>query len=280
MKFFSWDEEPSLKGLKLAVIGHVEWVTFLSVDKLPIAGNISHAKIGLEEPAGGGAVAAVQLSRLVNNDVHFFTALGRDSTGEKSYERLEKMGLKLHVGWREKKTRKGISMTDQKGDRAITVIGERLQPTIKDRLPWDTLSTFDGVYITATNSLTLKKCRESAVLVTTPRIKLKTLEEARIKIDAFIGSGLDPDEKLISEEITPLPALRIATEGEHGGMAWPGGRYNAVKINKPIIDSYGCGDSFAAGVTAGLSAGWSFQNSINLGAQCGAECCTHFGPYN
>ena len=33
----------TLPRLKLGVIGHVEWVTFLKVDQLPLAGQISHA---------------------------------------------------------------------------------------------------------------------------------------------------------------------------------------------------------------------------------------------
>jgi ribokinase len=45
------------------------------------------------------------------------------------------------------------------------------------------------------------------------------------------------------------------------------------------VETYGCGDSFAAGVTAGLAAGWSTTEAIKLGAQCGATCATHFGPY-
>ena len=44
-----------LPKLKLAVIGHVEWVTFLKVDQLPLAGQISHAKDCFEEAAGGAA---------------------------------------------------------------------------------------------------------------------------------------------------------------------------------------------------------------------------------
>ena len=45
----------NLPKLKLAVIGHVEWVTFLKVDQLPLAGEISHAKDCFEEAAGGAA---------------------------------------------------------------------------------------------------------------------------------------------------------------------------------------------------------------------------------
>ena len=53
-----------LPKLKLAVIGHIEWVTFLKVDQLPLAGEISHAKDYFEEAAGGAAVAAVQMAKL------------------------------------------------------------------------------------------------------------------------------------------------------------------------------------------------------------------------
>ena len=73
--------------------------------------------------------------------------------------------------------------------------------------------------------------------------------------------------------------MHISTEGESGGEVWPLGRYKAFKLDKSVIDAYGCGDSFAAGVTAGLASGWSVDKAISLGAYCGAKCATHFGPY-
>ena len=56
-------EISKLPKLKLAVIGHVEWVTFLKVDQLPISGQISHSKECFEDAAGGAAVSAVQMAR-------------------------------------------------------------------------------------------------------------------------------------------------------------------------------------------------------------------------
>ena len=49
---------------RFAVVGHVEWVTFARVPHIPRSGDIVHAHDAFEEPAGGGAVAAVQLARL------------------------------------------------------------------------------------------------------------------------------------------------------------------------------------------------------------------------
>ncbi|MFM7264093.1 MAG: PfkB family carbohydrate kinase, partial [Cyanobium sp.] len=152
MRLWSLQELPALPPLRLAVVGHVEWVSFLAVDQLPAAGLIGHAERFLEEPAGGGAVVAVQLARLLGRPVPFFTALGRDAIGERAVERLEALGLELHVAWREGATRRGVSFVDNRADRSITVIGERLSPTAADPLPWDSLADCDGVFATAADA--------------------------------------------------------------------------------------------------------------------------------
>ena len=69
------------------------------------------------------------------------------------------------------------------------------------------------------------------------------------------------------------------TEGSSGGEAWPLGRYESFLLKNPIIDTYGCGDSFAAAVTTALSAGWDIEKAISLGCHYGAKCATHLGPY-
>ena len=63
--------DSELKFLNLAVVGHQEWVTFLEVDALPRPGRIGRASRDLEEPAGAGAVIAVQLARLTGQRVLF-----------------------------------------------------------------------------------------------------------------------------------------------------------------------------------------------------------------
>jgi ribokinase len=45
------------------------------------------------------------------------------------------------------------------------------------------------------------------------------------------------------------------------------------------VDTYGCGDSFAAGVTYALGAGSKIDEALALGARCGAACATGRGPY-
>ncbi len=266
--------------LRLAVVGHIEWVTFVAVDKVAVQGAISHGRGIKEHAAGGGAVAAVQMSKLTKKKVHFFTSLGKDEIGEKCAQELRSYGIEMHIAWREKPTRRGFSFVGEDGNRAITVVGDRLQPSINDDLNWDVLNALDGVFITAGDAKTIQNCRKVKIVCATPRVKIKSLNQSNIQLDALIGSNLDPDERVTKEELNPKPKVTIMTEGAQGGIIYPGGRYKPILLTKKEIDSYGCGDSFAAGVTAGLAANWDITKAINLGAKCGAECATRFGPYN
>ncbi|MDP8967707.1 MAG: PfkB family carbohydrate kinase, partial [Actinomycetota bacterium] len=57
------------------------------------------------------------------------------------------------------------------------------------------------------------------------------------------------------------------------------GRWTATPLPGRPVDAYGCGDSFAAGLTYGLADGMALDEAIELGARCGAACLTGRGPY-
>jgi ribokinase len=46
-----------------------------------------------------------------------------------------------------------------------------------------------------------------------------------------------------------------------------------------VRDTYGCGDAFAGGLTAGLGGGLDIPAALELGARCGARVATLDGPY-
>ena len=77
--------------MQVAVVGHIEWVEFARVDHVPAPGEIVQALETWEEPAGGGAVAAVQLANLGGSCL-LFTALADDDLGRRSREELEALG--------------------------------------------------------------------------------------------------------------------------------------------------------------------------------------------
>jgi len=266
-------------NLKFAVIGHIEWINFIQLDQLPRPGLISHSKKSLEYPAGGGSVIAKRLKELSNSEVHFFTALGRDFYGKECLKILENMGIKLHVAWRDQPTRKGFSVIDSEGERSIIVVGDRLAPTHKDNLDWDILKDVDGIFITAADKELFKKSRIAKTVCSTPRVGLKIINESGIYLDGLIGSNLDPGEVFSLDELRLKPKFVIKTEGENGGIVYPGGRYKASENKENKVDSYGCGDSFAAGILYGLSSNWNIEESLNLAKILGRNCSEHFGPY-
>ena len=83
--------------MRVAVVGHVEWVEFARVERVPHPGEIVHSLETWEEPAGGGAVAAAQLGRLAGTCL-FFTALGADELGRRSRAELVDRGLDVVDG--------------------------------------------------------------------------------------------------------------------------------------------------------------------------------------
>ena len=98
-------------------------------------------------------------------------------------------------------------------------------------------------------------------------------------MDGLISSNLDPGEVFSLNELRLKPRFVIKTEGENGGILFPGGRYKAIKNKKNKVDSYGCGDSFAAGILYGLSSNWNIEESLNLAKIMGRNCSEYFGPY-
>jgi ribokinase len=77
--------------------------------------------------------------------------------------------------------------------------------------------------------------------------------------------------------------LVVFTEGERGGSyrtrSGATGRWDAAALPGEPVDAYGCGDSFAAGLTYGLGAGLEVGDALALAARCGAICLTGRGPY-
>jgi ribokinase len=264
--------------VNLAVVGHVEWVQFARVGRYPQPGEIAHAEEVWEEPAGGGAVAAVQLANL-NGSVHLFTALGNDELGRQSREQLELRGVTVHSAALAEPQRRAFTHIDDTGERTITVLGSKLLPSGEDpSLPWEELARCDAVYFVSGDVSSVRASRRSQVLVATAR-EAETLRRAHEELDVLVGSGEDAGERLGDGELDPPPRFVVTTSGSLGGWVRPGGPFRAVPPPGPVYDTYGCGDCFAAGLTYALGDGRSMEDAVALAARCGAAVLSGRGPY-
>jgi ribokinase len=261
--------------MQAAVVGHVEWIEFGRVEHVPAPGEIVHVSESWQEPGGGGAVAAVQLAKLAG-EATLYTALGDDEIGHRAKAELEALGLRVEAVFQPVPQRRGFVHVDSAGERTITVIGDRLGPNGDDPLPWHELAETDAVYLTAGDAAAVRATRAAKTMVATTR-GLETLKEASVELDALVASARDPGERY-DDDLVPPPRHVFRTEGRDGGF-WEGGRWEATPLPGPVSDLYGCGDSFAAGLTYGLGAGMPAAEAVELGARCGAACATGRGPY-
>ena len=269
--------------MRVAVVGHVEWVEFLRVPHVPAPGDIVHATEVFEQVAGGGAVAAVQLRKLAGGCT-FLTALGADDIGRRAAGDLQARGVAVEAVWRDAEPqRRAVTFVDSAGERTITVLGDRLVPLGSDPLPWDALRDCDAVYLTGGDEDAVRAARSARVVVATSRV-LDLLVSAGVQLDAVVGSGADPSERYEPGDLDPPPRYAVRTAGARGGT-WqePGGdpvAYSAAPLPGPVGDAYGAGDSFAAGLTYGLGAGMPIEEAVALAARCGAACMTGRGAYD
>jgi ribokinase len=269
------------RAASVAAVGHVEWVQFAHVGHVPRAGEVMHTRDAFEEPAGGGAVVAVQLARLAGESL-FVTALGGDDPGARSVARLSELGVRVSSVTRAARTRRAVTLIDDRRERTIITFGARLEPLGSDAgLPWTQLDSCDAVFFTAGDLDALRAARGARVLVASPRA-YEALGHG-VRLDALVLSAKDEVERGEAAGAESDADLVVLTEGALGG-SWrtrtgERGRWSAAAVPCEPVDSYGCGDSFAAGLTYGLGAGMNLPDALALAARCGAVCLTGHGPY-
>jgi len=256
--------------MRVAVVGHVEWIRFARVSHHPAPGEIVHSTEDWEQAGGGGAAAALQLA-LLADEAHLFTALGDDELGHGSRAELEERGVRVHAAVDRRPTRWAFTHIDESGERTITTVGQKLRPRGGDEsLPWHELAGMDAVLFIAGDVEALRWARRAPVLTATAR-DLDVLRRGGIELEALIGSGEDESELYHPGDLDPEPQLVVTTSGALGGWMQPGGPFSAAPLPGPREDAYGCGDSFMAGLTYALAAGQPHHEAVLFAARCGGR---------
>jgi ribokinase len=270
-----------IRVVRVAVVGHNEWLTFGRVDRIPGPGEIAHADDAWDAPAGGGPVAAVQLAKLAGG-CDLFTAVGDDEPGRRTGAELEAMGVTVHAAVRDAPTRRAVALIEPGGERTITTLGERLEPRGDDPLPWARLRGADAVFVTAGDRGAFVAARGAAAMVVTARALVR-LAASGVRADAVIGSANDPAERYDPDRLEAPPAVVVRTEGARGGTFETAdgatGRYAPWPAETRDGDAYGGGDSFMAGFTYALGRGDQLDDALSFAARCGAACVSGRGPY-
>jgi ribokinase len=261
--------------VRLAVVGHVEWVSFLPVDGVVRSGAILHSDGGWEEPGGGGGVAAVELARL-GGRCTLFTGVGDDAVGHRLEADFARHGVTVDASRWQGPHRRAITLTGTDAERTIVVVGDAQHR----RGLTDELEGVDAVYLCKGDVAAVRAARRARVLVATARV-LPLLREAGVRVDALVGSASDPSERY-DGDLVPAPGVVVRTEGAAGGhwsTADRAGRWTAAPLPGEPVDAYGCGDSFAAALTYALGRGDDVEQACAFAAERGAVALTRRGAH-
>jgi ribokinase len=286
--------------MRLAVVGHVEWVDFVLADRLPAPGEIVDARASWEAAAGGGAMAAYALKALTGEAV-FFCAVGDDERADATLAALRGAGVEVRAARRARPQRRTLTWLTDDHERTITVLGAPMEPSGDDPLDWSSLEDCDGVVLFGGDAAAARAARAAKVLVATARTR-SALLDAGVEVDALVGSANDPTELLDDALLAAArPRWMVETDGARGGR-WregrtplhvpsPGaaspvcdagaladgprrsavaGRWDAAPLPGPPVDAFGCGDAFAVALMAALADGRSIEEACALGARVGA----------
>ena len=103
------------------------------------------------------------------------------------------------------------------------------------------------------------------------------LREAHVELDVLVASAADrgsatqagssrrPATSYAPKERAVAPSSRAAASARRG--------------SGPVVDAYGAGDAFAAGLTYGVAGGMPIEKALELASRCGAGVLAGRGPF-
>ena len=189
--------------------------------------------------------------------------MGEDELGRRAEKALRANGLRLRGRGSAAPQRRALTVPGFPR-RAHDHRARQLHPLGDDPSREPSWTRADGVYRGRPGGAT--PARRARVLVATAR-ELPTLQLRRRSARRAVHSARDPAERYEPGDIHPAQRLVVSTEGSDGGRYVADGkegRWAPAPLPGPLADTYGAGDSFAAGLTFALARGLAPQEAVEL----------------
>ena len=219
---------------RVAVVGHVEFVEFLEIERLPVEGEVLHATGAFTRAAGGGGVAAVVLAGL-GAEVHFFHGAGsrpRRRSGRRRADRARRADARRLAQRADPpggNAPQGRWRADDRHDRRATQ-SPRQRPAQVGAVARRRRRLLHGGGHGA-----LQRSREARELVATPRAR-DALEGDGPIVDALVFARHDQEESDLAKRFARRARLFVSTDGADGGNwsgdsegTWPRFRRRALR---------------------------------------------------
>jgi len=146
-------------------------------------------------------------------------------------------------------------------------------PELMSSFTTEAANTGMGVMVDASSSGFLEDCG--------PENFLDMISSARVlrcnEDEAFVLTGASNLEDAVALLATRFSSV-VATRGAKGALVWEDGALHALPaVAAEVVDPTGAGDSFNAGILAGLASGASIVSSAGRAAELSARCVTLLG---
>ena len=268
--------------MRAAVVGHVEWVRFAAVERLPEQGEIITASRdlgGAGRRRGGRGRTASQPGRRGR-----LLRRSRKRRARAADARATRAArLPCSCGDPRPTPAAGLHLRRREPESGRSRCWARSSiPTARDPLPWDELAKIDAVYFTAGDADALRAARRARVLVATAR-ELPTLLEAQVQLDALVLSARDAGETYEPGQLEPQPQPGRLDDGS--------GRRN-LRRRRALRLLRGCANCpvrswtptaqatrSRRGSPSRLRAGTGPKHALAFAANCGAAAMTGSGAY-
>ena len=232
----------------------------------PRAGDIVHATDPWEEPGGGGAVSAVQLARLAG-DCTFYTALGDDERGAWSRRRLSG-ARRPRRGGDPRRTDASWGGVRRRERRAHDHHARPTPRTHDGRRP--PVERARGRRRRLLHGRRRRRAPRGAPGAGAgrdePRRRTCSPRPTCTSTPSWAAAA-DPAEALRPRRRSPIhPTWSCGPTGAAAAGTRPttagAAAYEAAAPPGPVVDTYGAGDSFAAGLTFALGAGLEVEEAL------------------
>ena len=271
-------------GVRVGIVGHVEWVDFAVVDARPRARR-HRPRRARTSPRPAAAAASPRCSCGASPArPSFFTALGDDATGERVGRELrERHGVEVHAAARPGPHPRAFTHLDARHERTITVLGAPAAPALDDPLPWERCAQLDGIYVTAADPGALRAARAARVLVATPRDGHGARRAPACASTCSSPAPATPGERRDAARARPAPRLTLLTDGARGGT-WAAADGSAGRMGRRAAAGAArrrlrLRRHVRRGADLRPGGGTPLDAALALAARCGARCLTGRGPY-
>ena len=263
--------------MRVAVVGHVEWVDFLVVERCRRpARSFRRRKRGRRRreaaPTPRCSCASSPAARLL------ITALGGDELGRRAFDELSGRGVRVEAVWRDEPQRRAVCFLDEGGERTIALLGPKLVPHGSDPLPWHELEGVDGVYFTGGDVDAVRAARQAKVLVASAR-ELPVLREAGVELDVLVASAADRGGALRRRARARRRGTSYAPKELAAARSSPAAASRPARFRgRSSTRTAPAMPSPRASRTA-LAGGMPIEKALELASRCGAAVLAGRGPY-